>query len=113
MAWEMRGRFGPYYYIKQRVGKSVKSVYVGPGRRGQLGENEVLEFRLEKNEMLRIQREKEASAEKELSELMNAFKETDRLLNEAVVKELKAAGLHKSARYKWRRRRDKSTIAVS
>ncbi len=101
MAWEMKGKYGPYYYRKKREGRKVRSIYEGRGISG-LNASKMVEQRKNQRE---AERASFAKTEQDLSAMLNAFQEVDRLTAKAILERAQAEGLHRSARWKWRRKR--------
>jgi len=92
MAWEERNG-NRYYYRKERVGKTVRSVYVGKGHFAELVEEAFMEAALEK-----ARTKKEQDEWQELEALQRQLKIEIRSL-------LESHGLHRPSRKPWRRKR--------
>lgn len=107
MAWEMRGRYGPYYTRSRKVGGRVVREYVGGGPLGQLAARIDAEERAERHAKAEELRAELARLD-ELGDITDAVcKMADGLLRTT----LEAAGYHQHKRREWRRRREKRTTA--
>ena len=103
MAWEMRGRSGPYYTRSRRVQGRVVREYIGRGRVAELAaqldalEREERQLRCRQ---LALERERLRGFDAALDGLCEA---TDLLVAAVLVQ----AGYHRHNRGEWRRRRER------
>jgi hypothetical protein len=105
MAWEKRGRHGPYYTQSRRVDGRVVREYVG---RGPLAESiaQADEAEREARRLERGREREQLEQDRELDQLFSAYSAgVDELLRGV----LEAAGYHRHKRGEWRRRREQET----
>ena len=109
MAWEKRGRHGPYYTQSRRVDGRVVREYVG---RGPLAEiiAQADEAEREARRLERGREREQMEQDRELDDLFGAYSAgVDELLRGV----LEAAGYHRHKRGEWRRRREQKETAGS
>jgi hypothetical protein len=100
MGWETRERGGRYYYRKERVGDSVRSVYVGSGLFGRSAAM-LAEMERENEEMRRAAFRREIEKQEAVDSCIDSIGE---LLEQLVTATLIASGYHQHKR-QWRHRR--------
>ena len=97
MAWEHRhGR--PFYYLKVREGKRVRSIYIGNGEDAHLC-SEMVEGKNHHDQRERVFRESENALERQLAAL-------DAEVAAITKATLKTAGFHQH-KGTWRKKRNK------
>lgn len=101
MAWEKRGKCGPYYTRSRREGGRVVREYVGRGRVAE-AVAEADRVLAEAGEELRRQEREKRAAEAELERLWQAYSV---MVAAALRGALEAAGYHQHQRGEWRRKR--------
>src|SRR4051812_12886098 len=100
MAWEMRGRSGPYYTRSRREGGRVVREYIGGGLRGELAAAVDQAARQQRAVVASALVAEQASLVR-LDELMETLQTaTDALARSALI----LGGFHRHARGEWRRR---------